>query len=93
MSRLVEVIYFFGAAIVGILTLIFFAQVKIILFPEAMLPMEFWELAALWLAAGFLPMTIATILFRRKNSRRGKIFLVPAIICLGFVIFWAAMIK
>lgn len=83
---MIKTIYILGAAIVAILTLIFFAQVKIILFPAAMLPMEFWELAQLWLAVGFLPMSIATILFRRKTARRGKIFLVPAIICFGFII-------
>lgn len=84
-----DAIYFLGAAFVAVLTPLYFAQVSIIPFPDAMLPLELWELAQLWLALGFLPMSIATILFRRKSSRRGKLFFVPAIICLGFVILSA----
>ena len=83
MTRL---IYSLGAAVTAILTLIFLSRAEFVPFPDAMLPMQIWELASIWLALGFLPMTAAAILFYRLKRRR--IIFVPAAVCAGFLIFW-----
>lgn len=86
---MIRIIYYGGAATVIILTLIFLSDSKIILFPDAMLPMTLSDLASTWLALGFLPMAAATILFCR--IKHGRVFLIPAAICLGFLIFWTGV--
>lgn len=84
MTRLIGAVYIFGAALVIILTAAAISGAQLILFPNAMLPMELHELAEIWLALGFFPMAAVSILLYRLKRRR--IIFAPAAVCLAFLI-------
>lgn len=92
MKKFITAVYFLCAAATGIFALIFLSQSSYILFPEAEWKLELYELASIWLAWAFLPMLLATILFRRITGRRGKKFFIPAAICAGFFAFWGVLL-
>ena len=92
MKKFITAVYFLCATTAGIFALIFLSRSSYILFPEAELKLELHELASIWLAWAFLPMLLATILFRRITGRRGKLFFVPAAICAGFFGFWLVLL-
>ncbi|MCM1182163.1 MAG: hypothetical protein NC337_02175, partial [Roseburia sp.] len=85
-----------GVAIVLALLISVLSQSHIVIFPNAMLPMELHELALIWLAMGFIPMLIASILFHRvfeisksNHKKRNTILTyIPTGICLLCVVVW-----
>lgn len=100
-KRLLSVaVYVVGAFAVTILTIIRMVKYDIVLFPDAMLPMELYELASVWLAWGFVPMTAASVIFyrvfhiaqgRNKMLSTLAVFL-PAAVCGGFLLQWVRII-
>lgn len=89
-------IYGIGTIIVFTLILIILFRVNIVLNPHAMLPMELHEMASVWLAMGFGPMLIASILFHTafgisesNNKKKNTIAIyTPAIICSINLLLW-----
>lgn len=86
MKKLIAAIYFIGVFVVIILLACVLSQSDYVPFPEAMLPTTLHELAEFWLAIGFLPMTLATILFRRSHKNFSRIIYLPSLICAGTII-------
>ena len=93
---MVAIIYGIGVAIVlALLTAVLF-QSHIVTFSNAMLPMELRELASIWLAMGFIPMMIFSILFHKvfeisksNHKKRNTILTyIPTSICLLCTVFW-----
>lgn len=93
---LTAAVYGVGTAVTVFLTAVIVSGWDLVLFPDAMLPMQISELASVWLAWGTLPMGIASALFyrrvRKAKGGNGKwkaicIFL-PAIICGCFFVYW-----
>lgn len=62
-KNLITAIYALGVIMVAILLALIVSRSHIVLFPDAMLPMELHELSSTWLAFGFIPMIIFSILF------------------------------
>ena len=99
-KNLISVIYGIGAIIVLILLVLTVFQSHIVLFPNAMLPMELHELASTWLSWGLLPMLIFSILFykvhyiSKSNHKIRNTILVylPAIVCLVCALFWICVL-
>ena len=97
---LISVIYGIGAIIVLVLLVFAVFQSHIVLFPNAMLPMELRELSTIWLMFGFLPMLIFSILFYKVHSisksshkiRNTILTYIPAAICLICAIFWICVL-
>lgn len=98
-KKLVTAIYGLGVIIVLILLAIIVSRSHVVLFPDAMLPMELPELSSTWLAFGFIPMLIFSILFSEiyeiseSNHRvRNTVLLyLPAAVCLINILFWACI--
>ena len=96
---LVTVLYGLGAATVFILLALAAVKSHIVVFPDAMLPMELHELATVWLMFGFLPVLIVSILFyaahniseSRHRTRNTILIYIPAAICLLFAFFWVVV--
>ena len=92
----VGLVYVIGTLITFILLIIVLLKINIVPFPDAMLPMELYELAFNWLAIGALPMLITTILFCKyyrglnQTHKKKKIILesIPAIICCVPFFYW-----
>ena len=93
---LIVAVYTLGSIITGVLALIYVARIDIVLFPDAMLPMQLYEQASGWLAWGAVPMGIASgLLYRnirtgedgRKNWKALCAF-IPALICVCFFAYW-----
>lgn len=95
-KSMVAIIYGIGAAIVLVLLMAVLFQSHIVIFPNAMLPMELRELASIWLAMGFIPMMIVSILFHKvfeisksNHKKRNTVLIyIPAGICLLCIVFW-----
>lgn len=95
-KSIVAIIYGIGVAIVFVLLTIILFQSHIVVFPNAMLPMELRELASIWLAMGFIPMMIFSILFHKvfeisksNHKKRNTILTyIPTVICLLCLVFW-----
>lgn len=95
-KSIVAIIYAIGVAIVLVLLTSVLIQSHIVIFPNAMLPMELHEIALIWLAIGFIPMLIASILFHRvfeisksNHKKRNTILTyIPMSICLLCVVVW-----
>ena len=95
-KSIVAIIYGIGVAIVFVLLTTILFQSHIVLFPNAMLPMELRELASIWLAMGFIPMMIFSILFykvfeiSKSNYKKRNTILtyIPTVICLLCLVFW-----
>ena len=96
LKKSITAIYGLGVAIVFVLLVSIVFRVHIVLFPNAMLPMELHELASTWLSWGGLPMLIFSILFykvhhiSKSNHRIRNTILVylPAVVCLVCALFW-----
>ncbi len=94
---LAAAVYGIGAAITLILCILFLSHSEAILFPEAMLPSQAWELASGWLALGFVPMLLASLAFysvcgireTKHRLRNSLLTFLPAAVCGGFLLFWA----
>lgn len=94
------IVYGTGAAIVLVLLMPIALQSHIILFPEAMLPMELRELASVWLAGGFVPMLVSSIFFykahgiagSRHRKRNTVLIYIPAAVCLVCIVFWTCVL-
>ena len=99
-KNLITVIYGIGAIIVFILLVFVVSQSHIVLFPNAMLPMELRELSTIWLMFGFLPMLIFSILFYKVHDisksnhkiRNTILTYIPAAVCLICAIFWICVL-
>lgn len=95
-KRIITVIYALGVTIVLILLAFILSQSSIVIFPDAMLPIELHELASAWLSIGFLPMLIFSILFYKVHDisksnhkiRNTILTYSPAAICLICILFW-----
>ena len=95
-KALVTVIYTLGVITMFILLALIVSQSHIVLFPDVMLPMELHELSSTWLAFGFIPMLIISVLFfevhefsERSHKIRNTILLfLPTAICLINALFW-----
>lgn len=79
-------IYAAGVLAVTVLLLLTVLGPDFVLFPDAMLPMDLRELAAAWLAIGFLPMLLASMQFHKLVQKKA-VFL-PAVLCLAALLFW-----
>lgn len=98
-KSLITAIYGVGVIIVLILLAFIVFQSHIVLFPDAMLPMELHELASTWLAFGSIPMLLFSILFYEAHEisesnqkvRNAVLTYLPAAICLINVLFWACL--
>lgn len=97
---MVTIIYGIGVVIVlALLTAILF-QSHIVIFPNTMLPMELYELASIWLAMGFIPMLIFSILFykifeisKSNHKKRNTILIyIPPVICLLCIVYWLCIL-
>lgn len=99
-KSIVTIIYGTGVAIVLVLLTAIALQSHIVLFPNAMLPMELYELASIWLAIGFVPMILFSFLFykafeisKSHHKKRNTIFIyLPAVICLLFLVYWLCIL-
>lgn len=89
-------VYGAGTAVTVFLTAVVISGWELVLFPEAMLPMQISELASVWLAWGTFPMGIASMLLYRK-VRAGKVgngkwkaacVFLPTLICGCFLAYW-----
>lgn len=86
---LVNILYAVGAAITAVLSVIILLRIDVVLNPDAMLPMQLWESATVWLAVGFFPMLIACIGAYEVNDIRLKshakrntlLIFLPGILC------------
>lgn len=95
-KNLVTVIYGIGAAIVFILSAFVAFRSHIVLFPDAMLPMELRELSTIWLMFGSLPMLIFSVLFYKVHEisksnhkiRNTILTYIPVAVCLICALFW-----
>lgn len=95
-KNLITAIYALGVIIVVILLALIMSRSHIVLFPDAMLPMELHELSSTWLAFGFIPMIIFSILFYEIHEisesnhkiRNAVLVYLPAAVCLISVLFW-----
>lgn len=95
-KTIITTIYGIGTLIVFVLLIIILSGSHIVLFPNAMLPMELHELAQGWLMIGFIPMLIFSILLYKahnisatKHKKRNAFLLyIPVAICLCSVIYW-----
>lgn len=93
------VFYSAGAAIVCLLAAAAILRPHAVLFPDAMLPAQLYELVSVWLACGFLPMLIASALFYRvygisqggHRIRSAVLLWLPAGLCLLCLLFWAGV--
>ena len=98
-KKLITVIYGLGVAIVLILLACIVSRSNIVIFPNAMLPMELYELASTWLSWGFFPMLIFSILFYKVHDisksnhkiRNAVLTYLPATVCLICVLFWVCV--
>ena len=83
--------------IIGVVCLIYFAIPYLthnttVYYPDAMLPMEAWDRAAITLTIGFIPLLTANILafmYVAKESIKMPLrllYFIPSIICIGLVI-------
>lgn len=96
LKEVITAIYGLGVAIVFVLLVSVIFRIHIVLFPNAMLPMELHELASTWLSWGFVPMLFFTILFckvhhvsQSKHKIRNTILVyLPTIVCLVYALFW-----
>lgn len=94
-----DAIYGLGTFIVCVLGGIALSHSNKVLFPDAMMPMQMWELAINWLAWGTIPMAAACLAVyqcnRIKDSvhsmRNGILIFLPGIICLGCMVFIAGV--
>lgn len=99
-KTIITIVYGIGTVTVLALLVSVVFRLHTVLFPDAMLPMELHELASVWLAMGFVPMSVVSILFYRvwdisKSSRRKRntvLTYIPATICLGCILFWAGVL-
>ena len=88
--------YGLGVVIVAALLIVFILKVDIVLFPDAMLPMQLYEQASVWLAWGTLPMGIASVVFykrfhvsERSNRTVNTICtFLPLTVCFCFFLYW-----
>lgn len=95
-KTIITMIYGIGVIIVLILLGCMFSSPHIILNPDSMLPMELHELSSIWLALGFVPMIVITILFYKVHQISQNyhkiinsiIVYIPSVICLLCFIYW-----
>lgn len=90
-KTIVTAVYTLGALIVFALVCLFLSHSRYVPSPDAMLPMQLWELAVDWLALGTLPMTAACILMCSAYGTRGRktaLLFLPAIPCMAALLFW-----
>lgn len=86
---LVNILYVAGAGLTAVLSIIIALRIDVVLNPEAMLPMQLWESAFVWLAVGFFPMLLACIGAYEVNDigisshakRNTLLIFLPGIIC------------
>lgn len=98
-QMLIGGIYGFGVMVTFVLLLVFSAHSEVVLFPDAMLPAQLWELASGWLALGFVPMLVASILFCRifqvmkspNRVRNAVCVFIPSAVCGCFLVFRIAV--
>ena len=98
-KTIVTTIYGLGVVIVLILLALIVSRSHVVLFPDAMLPMELPELSSTWLAFGFVPMLIFSILFSEVHEisesdhriRNAVLLYLPMTVCLINVLFWACI--
>lgn len=84
-----SIIYIVGATITLILSIIFLLRCKMVLNPEAMLPMQLYEQAFIGLSVGAIPMlAVCYAVYHNydiRNSihvkRNGILIFIPGIIC------------
>lgn len=84
-----SIIYIVGAILTLILSIIFLLHCKMVLNPEAMLPMWLYEQAFIWLLVGAVPMLAVCYAgyhnYDIRNSAHVKrntiLILIPGIIC------------
>ena len=95
-----DVIYFLGVLImIYHLGLLIFAG-DVVPYPDAMLPMHYWEIVPSRFALGAIPMTLASVFFwngnRLEESRNRKrnwiLTFLPAAICLLCLLFDVGLI-
>lgn len=97
---LVNILYTMGTLIVLVLSIIFLMRIAFVPFPEAMLPMQLWELAVSWLAMGCIPMLIACAgmcavneVRKGAHAKRNTILIfLPGVICLCALLFIGAAV-
>lgn len=95
MKTLSRALYALGALAVLALTAAALLRVPWVPFPNAMLPATLGELAAVWLAAGTLPMVLAVWLLRRNGQvkmRRPALVWLPVLPCAACALYWAAVL-
>lgn len=98
-KTIITFIYGIGALIAFVLLALVLSQSHMVLFPNAMLAMELHELAGTWLALGFIPMLVFSILFYKvhdisqsNQKKRNAIFVfIPAVVCLSYFVFWVGV--
>ena len=91
----VTTLYIFGAAIVVLLAGVFLSHSGYVPFPDAMLQFTLYELAAIWLAIGALPMLAACFLMRRVYGTRGgktALLFLPGALCAAALLFWLGVL-
>ncbi|MDO4333389.1 MAG: hypothetical protein Q4C58_12005 [Eubacteriales bacterium] len=87
---LVHIMYAIGTLIVLALCAAFLLHIDFVPFPDAMLPMQLWELAVNWMAMGCIPMLIACAgMYAVSDVRAGAhakrntiLIFLPGMICL-----------
>lgn len=89
-------VYGIGTAMTVFLAAVVASGWELVLFPDAMLPMQISELASVWLAWGTFPMGIASMLLYRM-VRAGKVgngkwkaacVFLPTLVCACFLVYW-----
>lgn len=98
-KAIVTAIYGLGVITVLVLLALIVSRSHIVLFPDAMLPMELPELSSTWLALGFIPMLVFSILFSEVHEisesnhriRNAVLLYLPTAVCLINFLFWACI--
>jgi hypothetical protein len=96
------IIYIIGTLITFILFVVYLSHTKIVLNPNAMIPMYLYEEAFIWLAFGVIPMALACYAVYRSygicecfNAKRNTFLIfIPSMICgccavfiIGIIVF------
>ena len=98
-KTMIAAVYGLGTAIAVILLALFISRSNTVLSPDAMLPIPLCELASMWLAIGFIPMVLVSVLlckaFRISEGghrvRNTLCAFLPAAVCLCFLVFWVGV--
>ena len=90
-KALVTAVYVLSSLITLALSGLFLSHSRYIPNPDAMLPMQLWELATVWLAFGAMPMAAACALMcsvRRTHGQKTLLVFLPALPCAAAALFW-----